>query len=217
MNATRKELVLRLRAAAKDLWHWTVPIIQADADTIRTAALESLGEIADELGTVAELCPFRSVKATGQGADFRVAPDRRCRRPNGHDGEHDFGETPPSTAALDPDVWVVWSYEHAAWWGPNRCGYFADLLCAGTYTEAEAREIEQRANQYRPPASPNERALELTGAIAEAAAGVPFMRPFGPCVIDALLRSLPAPRAAAGESNAQRLGLDEASRAADPL
>lgn len=52
-----------------------------------------------------------------------------------------------------PDVtpaapWVVWSHEHDAWWGPNHRGYFADLLMAGTYAEADAKEIERRANDH---------------------------------------------------------------------
>lgn len=44
-------------------------------------------------------------------------------------------------------AWVVWSYEHDAWWAPNRCGYTKSLTSAGIYTEAEAREIEADANR----------------------------------------------------------------------
>ena len=36
--------------------------------------------------------------------------------------------------------WLVWSNEHEAWWGPNNCGYYADVDGAGRYTLAEALE-----------------------------------------------------------------------------
>ena len=42
--------------------------------------------------------------------------------------------------------WVVWSFKHDAWWGPDQCGYFTDLMLAGLYTEATAKEIERRDN-----------------------------------------------------------------------
>lgn len=44
-------------------------------------------------------------------------------------------------------TWVVWSYEHDAWWAPNQCGYATSLLQAGLYTEAEAKAIEEGANR----------------------------------------------------------------------
>lgn len=43
-------------------------------------------------------------------------------------------------------VWVIWSFEHDAWWAPGECGYVLDLADAGRYTETRAREIEARAN-----------------------------------------------------------------------
>ena len=48
------------------------------------------------------------------------------------------------------NLWVVWSEEHGAWWGPNELGYVKKLAKAGRYSEREAREIERRANQYLP-------------------------------------------------------------------
>jgi hypothetical protein len=40
------------------------------------------------------------------------------------------------------DAWLVWSFEHDAWWAANSCGYTTGLLNAGVYSEAEAKEIE---------------------------------------------------------------------------
>ena len=37
--------------------------------------------------------------------------------------------------------YVVWSNEHAAWWGPNRAGYYTRLVAAGHYTRDEALRI----------------------------------------------------------------------------
>jgi hypothetical protein len=45
---------------------------------------------------------------------------------------------------IDPArSWLVWSFEHNAWWAANSCGYTTGLLFAGLYTEAEAKEIEE--------------------------------------------------------------------------
>lgn len=30
-------------------------------------------------------------------------------------------------------VWLVWSNEHSAWWGPNASGYYTDIEAAGRY------------------------------------------------------------------------------------
>ena len=47
------------------------------------------------------------------------------------------GESPMSTTRQ----FVIWSWEHTAWWGPDRCGYTADLAKAGRYSHAEAADI----------------------------------------------------------------------------
>jgi hypothetical protein len=41
----------------------------------------------------------------------------------------------------DTERYLIWSWEHQAWWGPNRCGYTTDVGLAGRYTEAEAGAI----------------------------------------------------------------------------
>lgn len=45
--------------------------------------------------------------------------------------------------------YVVWSSEHSAWWGPERCGYFTRIGSAGRYTREEALEICRRARGGR--------------------------------------------------------------------
>lgn len=42
--------------------------------------------------------------------------------------------------------YVIWSYEHTAWWGPDHCGYTLHLEQAGRYTYAEADDIVRQAN-----------------------------------------------------------------------
>ena len=37
--------------------------------------------------------------------------------------------------------YLVWSFEHDAWWGPNHCGYTNDIDKAGRYTAQEAGSI----------------------------------------------------------------------------
>lgn len=58
-----------------------------------------------------------------------------------------MSDSPTPSTTRDAD-WVVWSYEHDAWWGENRHGYRNGLLRAGLYTEAEAKEIECNANAF---------------------------------------------------------------------
>lgn len=41
----------------------------------------------------------------------------------------------------DTDIYLIWSHEHKAWWGPNRSGYTSRLSQAGRYGHIEALEI----------------------------------------------------------------------------
>jgi hypothetical protein len=45
--------------------------------------------------------------------------------------------------------YVIWSFEHEAWWAPERRGYTEDLDQAGRYDDAEAHEIVANANVVR--------------------------------------------------------------------
>jgi hypothetical protein len=44
-------------------------------------------------------------------------------------------------SAIEGDLYLVWSHEHGAWWGPGRNGYTRRLSLAGRYTRAAAVEI----------------------------------------------------------------------------
>lgn len=48
----------------------------------------------------------------------------------------------------DQFQWLVWSYEHDAWWAPGRCGYVSDWQRAGRYRYTEALKICEEANRY---------------------------------------------------------------------
>ncbi len=69
------------------------------------------------------------------------------------------------TAATDT-VYLIWSFEHRKWWGPNESGYVADIVNAGRYSRecAEAICLTQNVSAW-PEAralTPKEReALEL--------------------------------------------------------
>lgn len=61
--------------------------------------------------------------------------------PNGETPVLVLRATPPAPTPSEDDTYLVWSNEHAAWWGPNRCGYNTHLSHAGRYTRAEAIKI----------------------------------------------------------------------------
>jgi len=64
--------------------------------------------------------------------------------------------------ASDPHGYVIWSFEHDAWWGPGLWGYTHELALAGDYTQADAEAIVHRANIV----AMNEQALLRTEAEA---------------------------------------------------
>jgi hypothetical protein len=70
---------------------------------------------------------------------------------------------------IDNAPWVVWSFEHDAWWAPGRLGYVQDLAAAGRYTKLEAIEIERHANQYLRDGVIREQALPLAQAERDGA------------------------------------------------
>jgi len=37
--------------------------------------------------------------------------------------------------------YVIWSFEHNAWWGPDKCGYTRDIQEAGRYSATDAGRI----------------------------------------------------------------------------
>lgn len=54
------------------------------------------------------------------------------------------------------DRYVIWSFEHCAWWGPGRRGYTSSLASAGRYSRYEAESIVS-----------NEESLALEDALVE--------------------------------------------------
>ena len=70
------------------------------------------------------------------------------------------------------DVFVIWSYEHRAWWRPGSWGYTQELGEAGRYTRADAEAIVRRANVVRV----NEVMLSLPAAAVQAFLALPRSR-----------------------------------------
>ena len=47
---------------------------------------------------------------------------------------------------MSNDKYLVWSFEHAQWWAPNKFGYTPDVTKAGRYFHEEAESICREAN-----------------------------------------------------------------------
>lgn len=47
------------------------------------------------------------------------------------------------------DTYLIWSFEHDAWWAPRERGYTRDWTEAGRYSRERAAEIVELAN-FRP-------------------------------------------------------------------
>lgn len=46
---------------------------------------------------------------------------------------------------MSDKAYLIWSHEHAAWWGPAKSGYTTRLSDAGHYTHTEALHICAKA------------------------------------------------------------------------
>ena len=57
---------------------------------------------------------------------------------------------------MEEDVWLIWSIEHAAWWGPQERGYVPDPATAGRYSLKAARRICAGANKFITNGKPHE-------------------------------------------------------------
>jgi hypothetical protein len=53
-------------------------------------------------------------------------------------------------------IWLIWSNEHRAFWGPGCHGYTTDTRKAGHYTETHARQIVHDATRWQREGPPNE-------------------------------------------------------------
>lgn len=54
--------------------------------------------------------------------------------------------------------WLIWSFEHNAWWKPNEMGYTESRDSAGRYTIERATKIVEQANKYSD--TPNEKMIK---------------------------------------------------------
>lgn len=78
--------------------------------------------------------------------------------------------------AINAPLWLVWSNEHRAWWGPNGRNYYWGIESAGRYTLAEAQKIcgtrgVERGNGINPPelVQPSPELIAMWDAAARAA------------------------------------------------
>lgn len=67
-----------------------------------------------------------------------------------------FASSPEMHNLLTGKYWLVWSNEHKAWWGPNKCGCYWKIEAAGRYTLEEAMKISEtrlvkRGDEINPP------------------------------------------------------------------
>jgi hypothetical protein len=65
--------------------------------------------------------------------------------------------------------YVIWSFEHRAWWRPAKCGYTEQFAEAGRYSKDDADAIVVKANRY--VKWPHEQAMLLSTAQAYVARG----------------------------------------------
>ena len=71
------------------------------------------------------------------------------------------------------DEYVIWSFEHDAWWGPHAWGYTPDLKKAGRYGQTQADRIVAKANIV----AVNEVAMLLSVAQAASLPRHPRLQP----------------------------------------
>jgi hypothetical protein len=88
-----------------------------------------------------------------------------------------YDEAQALRAQPAPAEWMVWSNEHRAWWGPERCGYRQDPAQAGLYSLEEAADIcrraDRRAGSYLPQSTPPETMCPASTAPTQAPGAAP--------------------------------------------
>ena len=68
------------------------------------------------------------------------------------------------------ELYLVWSREHGAWWGPNCAGYTLEVASAGRYTKKQAEDICDHARSHIPGEPPPE--VMVLEHVATKGAGV---------------------------------------------
>jgi hypothetical protein len=56
--------------------------------------------------------------------------------------------------AVESPLWLVWSNEHAAWWGANNRGYYLDIGSAGRYS-LKAAQANCQSRSFDPKSNTN--------------------------------------------------------------
>jgi hypothetical protein len=52
---------------------------------------------------------------------------------------------------MKPQLYLIWSEEHLAWWKANKHEYTRSIFWAGRFSQEEACEIVKRANAFLDP------------------------------------------------------------------
>ena len=67
---------------------------------------------------------------------------------------------------MNTSRYLIWSFEHVAWWRPGQFGYSKEIKEAGNYSYKDALEICRGANAHRLPRGqfPNEAMVPVTMA-----------------------------------------------------
>jgi hypothetical protein len=59
-------------------------------------------------------------------------------------------------AALESEVYLIWSHEHGLWWRPHSAGYCVAVDDAGWYSYDEAISICKQRDGFDPKERPSE-------------------------------------------------------------
>ncbi|MHB9879143.1 hypothetical protein ACSMXM_05715 [Pacificimonas sp. ICDLI1SI03] len=100
----------------------TTETLKEQLDRLSTAATQEAADLESYVGSLEKLTPKLN-------AYFYVLAHA-----------YQSGSLIPRPAAT-PDVVLIWSGEHHAYWRPNSAGYCTDGLGAGLYSRAEAERI----------------------------------------------------------------------------
>jgi hypothetical protein len=116
-------------------WKWYGPT-KGEGLTFTNEAHVGPGEGVDACGPIAAVSGEDKEEAVANAQLIATAPDM--------------------LELLTAPMWLVWSNEHRAWWGPDRAGYCWDITAAGRYTLEEAQKIAatrlvKRGDGINPP------------------------------------------------------------------
>jgi hypothetical protein len=95
---------------------------------------------------------------------------------------------------MTDDPYIIWSFEHHAWWRPGGWGYTPDLREAGHYPRAEAEAMVAQANivHWNETMLPLREALDWTPREIELVLRYRAASVHRRALIDAVIRHLEA-------------------------